>query len=69
MAENHKVCKCKNVMYSDIADALQSHSKLEDAVSVFDDIQKQTQCSTGCGGCHDKVMDIIANILSGAADQ
>lgn len=56
-------------MYSDIADALQNHSKLEDTVSVFDDIQKQTQCSTGCGGCHDKVMDIIADILSGAADQ
>ena len=28
---------------------------------TFAELQKITHCSTGCGGCHDKVMDIIAD--------
>ena len=27
--------------------------------------EKVTHCSTGCGGCHDKVIDIISEILMG----
>ena len=28
------------------------------------DVQKITKCSTGCGGCHDKIMDTISQIMS-----
>ena len=30
---------------------------------AFEDVQKVTQCSTGCGGCHQKVLDIISEIM------
>ena len=63
MKENVTICNCKQVSYADIAKALHDHSKMDDAIKVFEDVQKETQCSTGCGGCHDKVMDIISEIL------
>ena len=31
----------------------------------FEEVQKLTSCSTGCGGCHDKIMGIISEKLSG----
>ncbi len=65
MKENYMVCNCKQVSYKDIADALDGHSKIEDVVKLFDDVQKVTYCSTGCGGCHDKVMAIISEIMMG----
>lgn len=51
------------VSYADIANALDSHSKLDNVLSAFDDVQNQTHCSTGCGGCHQKVLDIISEIM------
>ena len=65
MRENYMVCNCKQVSYSNIADALQNHSKMEDVLEVFEDLQRVTHCSTGCGGCHDKVMDVISEIMMG----
>ena len=53
MKEKYMVCNCKQVSYSNIADALQNHSKMEDVLEVFEDVQRVTHCSTGCGGCHD----------------
>lgn len=66
MKENYMVCNCKQVSYVDIAEALQVHNQFEDVLSVFDDVQKVTHCSTGCGGCHSKVLDIISEILMGS---
>ena len=63
MKENYMVCNCKQVSYSNIADALQNHTKMEDVMQVFEDVQKVTHCSTGCGGCHDKVLDVISEIM------
>ena len=63
MKENYMVCNCKQVSYKDIADALEGHNKLEDVLSLFDEVQKVTHCSTGCGGCHDKVLDVISEIM------
>ncbi|MBO5223952.1 MAG: (2Fe-2S)-binding protein [Clostridia bacterium] len=63
MKENYIVCNCKKVSYNDIADALDKSDKLEDAIQVFEEVQKITHCSTGCGGCHDKVMNIISEIM------
>ncbi len=65
MKENYMVCNCKQVSYVDIAEALQTHNQFKDVLSAFEDVQKVTHCSTGCGGCHSKVLDIISEILMG----
>ncbi|MBE6555502.1 MAG: (2Fe-2S)-binding protein [Ruminococcaceae bacterium] len=65
MKENYMICNCKQVSYSDIANALDSHNKFENVLEVFEDIQRQTHCSTGCGGCHQKVLDTISEIMMG----
>jgi NAD(P)H-nitrite reductase large subunit len=65
MQENYMVCNCKQVSLVDIMNALQNHDKMEDVLKVFEDVQKITHCSTGCGGCHDKVLDLIADIMMG----
>ncbi|MBQ8197759.1 MAG: (2Fe-2S)-binding protein [Clostridia bacterium] len=65
MKENYIVCNCMQVSYSDIADALHNHNKMEDVMEVFKDVQNVTHCSTGCGGCYQKVLDIISEVLMG----
>ena len=65
MNENYTVCNCKKVTYWDIADALNEHKTFSDVLEAFEDVKKVTNCSTGCGGCHDKVLDVISEILMG----
>ncbi len=65
MKENYIICNCKKVSYSNIADALHTHKKFSDVLEAFEDVKKITHCSTGCGGCHDKVLDVISEILMG----
>ena len=65
MKENYMVCNCMQVSYVSIADGVHAHTELTDVVKVFEEVQKQTHCSTGCGGCHDKVMKIISDIVMG----
>lgn len=57
------ICNCKQVSYGQIENVVREEKNISDVVQVFDDVQKQTNCSTGCGGCHDKIMDIIADLL------
>ena len=59
------VCHCKQVSYADIANALEQHKNLDNVLEAFEDVQKVTHCSTGCGGCHQKVLDIISQIMMG----
>ena len=59
------VCNCKKVSYNDIASALEKHNKFQDVLDIFEDVKKVTHCSTGCGGCHDKVIGIISEIMGG----
>lgn len=59
--ENRMVCNCKKVSYFDIIDALHHCESFEDVQKTFEELQRMTKCSTGCGGCHDKVMDIVAD--------
>lgn len=66
MKENYMVCNCKQVSYIDIANALDNNKHFDDVLGAFEDVQKVTSCSTGCGGCHQKVLDIISEIMSGA---
>lgn len=63
MVENYTVCNCKQVSYADIANALDAHKSFDNVLSAFEDVQKVTHCSTGCGGCHQKVLDIISEIM------
>lgn len=66
MRENYMVCNCKQVSYSKIADTLYNNNKLDNVLEAFEDVQKVTHCSTGCGGCYQKVLDVISEIMSGA---
>ena len=63
MQENYMVCNCKQVSFNDIADALDMQKSFDSVLSAFEDVQKVTHCSTGCGGCHQKVLDIISEIM------
>ena len=51
------------VTYDDVATALENHNKMEDVMDVFKDVQRATNCSTGCGGCYNSVLDTISEIL------
>ncbi len=66
MKENYIICNCKQVSYADIADALHDLAKFDDVLTAFEDVQKVTHCSTGCGGCHQKVLDVISEIMMGS---
>ena len=55
--------------YGDIEDALHTLPKFTDVLKAFEDVQKVTHCSTGCGGCHNKVLDVISEIMMGASSQ
>ena len=57
--ENTEICHCKHVTLADIDDALHRSAHFSDVEEEF------RQCSTGCGGCHDKIMGIISERLSG----
>ena len=63
--ENYMVCNCKQVSYGDISDAMHNLKSFGDVLQTFEDVQKITNCSTGCGGCYSKVLDIISEIMSG----
>ena len=67
MKENYVVCNCMQVSYNDIADAMQGNKRFDDAMDAFNNVQQATNCSTGCGGCYEKVLDIVSDILNGAA--
>lgn len=64
MQENYEVCHCMSVSFADIEDAMHNMSNIGEVEAAFQKVQEMTSCSTGCGGCHDKVMDIVADMLS-----
>ena len=66
MRDNYTICNCKKVSFYDVADALAKHKDFKDVLEAFEDVQKVTHCSTGCGGCHDKVLDAISELLMGS---
>jgi len=57
------LCNCMQVTYGMVEDAMDHHNDLNDVVQLFKAVQEETSCSTGCGGCHDKIMDAIADLL------
>lgn len=67
MKENVLICNCKKVSYGDIEDALHLHENFQNVLEAFEDVKKVTHCSTGCGGCHDKVLNVISELMMGAS--
>lgn len=65
VGENYTVCYCNKVSYFDIEDAIHANEQLGDVLGIFEKVKDTTSCSTGCGGCHDKVLAIISDILMG----
>ena len=63
MTTNEMICNCKQVSYGDVEDALRQLGKFDDVLKTFDAVQKITHCSTGCGGCHDKILHAISDIM------
>ena len=61
--ENIMVCNCKQVSVNDIEKALATMEKFSDVEKQFEEVQKITHCTTGCGGCHDKMIDVISELL------
>ena len=39
--------------------------KGNEILKEFAEVQRLTSCSTGCGGCHDKIMAVLSERLSG----
>ena len=63
MESSTVICNCKQVTFGAIEKAVREATRLHDAISLFDEVQKQTHCSTGCGTCHDKILDVIADLM------
>lgn len=63
--ENVIICNCKQVKYNDIVAALHTEKKFDDVLEAFKEVQSVTNCSTGCGGCYQKVLDIISAEMMG----
>ncbi len=61
--ENVMICNCKQVSVADIEKALSSMEKFSDVEKQFEEVQKITHCTTGCGGCHDKIIEVISELL------
>ena len=61
--ENYVVCKCNNVSYFDILDEIYKHKDINSLLGVFNAVKETTHCSTGCGGCYDKVIAIISDSM------
>jgi NAD(P)H-nitrite reductase large subunit len=62
--ENKIICNCKQVSVADIEKALHEHERFESVEKAFEEVQFITHCSTGCGGCHNKVLDVISELMA-----
>ena len=64
--ENYVVCRCNNVKYFDILNAAGDHKDIDSLLKLFEEVKNTTHCSSGCGGCYNKVLAIISEMLSGS---
>ena len=63
--KNEEICHCKKVTDMDIEYALSNCNTMGEVERTFEEVQKETQCSTGCGGCYNKILDAISEIMMG----
>jgi NAD(P)H-nitrite reductase large subunit len=52
------------VSEADIEKALHESGNFSDVEKAFEKVQMITHCSTGCGGCHDKVLDVLSEMMA-----
>ena len=62
--ENYTICNCMQVTRFDVEDALHRCHRFEDVEKTFEEVRAITHCSTGCGGCHDKILETISEIMN-----
>ena len=62
--EDYVVCKCNNVTSFDILDEVAKHNDIEKLLDMFENVKNTTHCSTGCGGCYEKVIAIISDAMA-----
>ncbi len=62
--ENYVVCKCNNVTFFDIINEVHKQNDATKLLEVFESVKNTTHCSTGCGGCYDKVIAIISEEMN-----
>lgn len=62
--ENREICHCKHVTVLDIEKALHESETFSEVEKSFKEVQNITHCSTGCGGCYEKVLDVISELIS-----
>ena len=63
--EDYIVCRCNNVTYFNILDEIHKQTDTDELLEVFEKVKNTTHCSTGCGGCYEKVIAIISEAMSG----
>ena len=56
MKEDKKICRCRNVYYSEIEKAIK-----EGAINI-EEIMNNTGASTCCGGCFSQLKKIVSNV-------
>ena len=64
MKENYIVCNCAKVDYNTIVTALEKNTNFSNVLDTFKKVQEVTHCTTGCGGCYQKVLDIISEEMN-----
>ena len=58
-----------SVSYFDILDAIKNLGSVDKLLDTFEAVKNTTHCSTGCGGCYDKVLQIISEIMANGEPQ
>lgn len=58
------VCNCNQVSFMDIVNELHKHNDINNLLKAFDNVKDATRCSTGCGGCYDKVLAILSDAMN-----
>lgn len=57
------ICNCKKVSYGDVEKVMIKNNRLKDVEEAFSEVQRETKCSTGCGGCYERILDAIADVF------
>lgn len=63
--EDYTVCNCNNVSFFTIVDEIYKQKDVSNLLEIFENVKNTTHCSTGCGGCYEKVIAIISEAMSG----
>lgn len=57
---NKKACNCNGVTYGMIMDAVAAGDR------TFEEVQKRTHCSKGCGRCEEFIRCFVRNLVEEA---